>query len=144
MPRLAIIGATTWGATLGITLAQKGHFVRLLARTEDEAGRMCTNELYRLPVPSGKFPTRLTFTGSPEKAIADARAVILVVPAQSMRRNIRQIAPLITPSMLVVSASKGLEIETGKRMTRLSVRSFLRPATAMSVCFPVPTWQKKS
>jgi glycerol-3-phosphate dehydrogenase (NAD(P)+) len=104
VPRLAIIGATSWGATLGVALAQKGHFVRLLARTEDEASRMRTNELYRLPVPSDKFPTRLTFTDSPGKAIADVRAVILVVPAQSMRQNIRQIAPLITPAMLVVSA----------------------------------------
>jgi len=119
VPILAIIGATTWGATLGVTLAQKGHYIRLLARTEDEAHRMRSNELYNLPLPSGKFPTRLTFTASPEKALADARAVVLVVPAQSMRQNIRHIGPHITPSMLVVSASKGLEIETGKRMTQV-------------------------
>lgn len=133
MPRLAIIGATTWGATLGVTLAQKGHFVRLLARTEDEAGRMRANELYSLTLPSGRFPTRLTFTGSPEKALADVRAVILVVPSQSMRRNVRQIAPYIAPSMLVVSASKGLEIETGKRMTEV-IREEIPEACHRNIC----------
>ena len=133
MPRLAIIGATTWGATLGVALAQRGHFVRLLARTEDEARLMRSNDLYHLSLPSGKFPPRLAFTGSPEKAIADARAVILVVPAQSMRRNIRQIASNITPSMLVVSASKGLEIETCKRMTEV-IREELPEACHRNVC----------
>lgn len=133
MPRLAIVGATTWGATLGVALSQKGHFVRLLARTEDEAGLMRSNELYHLPLPCDKFPPRLAFTHSPEKAIADARAVILVVPAQSMRRNIKQIAPYVTPSMLVVSASKGLEIETGKRMTEI-MREELPEACHRNIC----------
>jgi glycerol-3-phosphate dehydrogenase (NAD(P)+) len=133
VPRLAIIGATTWGATLGVTLAQKRHDVRLLARSEDEARRMRANQLYNLPLPGGKFPTRLSFTGSAEEALADARAVVLVVPAQSMRQNVRQIAPYVTPSMLVVSASKGLEIETGKRMTQI-IAEELPAAFQRNIC----------
>jgi len=84
-------------------------------------------------LPCGKFPTRLTFTGSPEKAIADVRAVVLVVPAQSMRQNIRQIAPEIKPSMLVVSASKGLEVETGKRMSEI-IREELLESCHRNIC----------
>jgi len=119
LPKIAVIGATTWGATLSVTLAQKGHFIRLLARTPDEARKMHNNELYHLPLPDNKFPTHISFTSSPSKAINGVRAVILVVPAQTMRENIRQIAPFIDENMLVVSASKGLEIETGKRMTEV-------------------------
>ncbi len=119
MSRLAIIGATTWGATLAVTLALKGRDVRLLARTEEEAGKLQRNELYSLPLPDNKFPAGITFTGSPLAAFEGAKAVILVVPAQTMRQNIRQIAPYITGSTLVVSASKGLEIESGKRMSEV-------------------------
>jgi len=119
LPKIAVIGATTWGATLAVTLAQKGHYVRLVARTPEEARQMRTNELYRLPLPENKFPPHVTFTTSPEKAMRDARAVILVVPAQSMRQNMRQIASYVTENMLIVSASKGLELRTCKRMTEV-------------------------
>jgi glycerol-3-phosphate dehydrogenase (NAD(P)+) len=80
---------------------------------------MQTNQLYHLPLLENKFPSRVSFTSSPRKAINEVRAVILVVPAQTMRENIRKISPFITQNMLVVSASKGLELGTGKRMTEV-------------------------
>src|SRR3989304_9573301 len=38
--RIAVIGTTTWGTTLAIRLAQGGARVKLLARTEEEAGEL--------------------------------------------------------------------------------------------------------
>jgi glycerol-3-phosphate dehydrogenase (NAD(P)+) len=119
MPRIAIVGATTWGATLGVVLARKGHYVRLLARTDEEAAGMQANTLRNLPLPGGKFPSRMTFTASPQKAIGGVRLVIVAVTSQTMRQNMQQIARYVTKDMLVVSAVKGLEIETGKRMTEV-------------------------
>jgi glycerol-3-phosphate dehydrogenase (NAD(P)+) len=119
VPRIAIIGATTWGATLGVVLAQKKHDVRLLARTEREAQEMKSNRLYNLALPPGGFPAKLSFTGSAVKALEKAKAVIMVVPAQTMRKNIKHIAPHLTDSMLLISASKGLETTTSKRMTEV-------------------------
>ena len=40
MPKVAIIGTTAWGMTLGVVLANKGLDVRLWARTEEEAERL--------------------------------------------------------------------------------------------------------
>jgi len=37
MPKIAIIGTTSWGKTLGVVLAREGLGVRLWARTEREA-----------------------------------------------------------------------------------------------------------
>ena len=37
MPKIAIIGTTSWGKTLGVVLAREGLEVRLWARTEREA-----------------------------------------------------------------------------------------------------------
>ena len=36
MPKIAIVGTTAWGITLGVVLARKGLQVRLWARTEQE------------------------------------------------------------------------------------------------------------
>lgn len=133
MPSIAIVGATTWGATLGVVLAHKRHNVRLLARTEAEAEKLKTNQLYNLPLPAGRYPPRLHFTGSIDIALKDAQAVILVVPAQTMRQNIRQITGHITRSMLVVSASKGLEAGTSQRMTEV-IADEISPELHQNIC----------
>ena len=48
--RVAIIGTTTWGTTLGIILARKSVPVCILARTPDEA-----KELTRIAKTGGSF-----------------------------------------------------------------------------------------
>ncbi|GAH56048.1 unnamed protein product, partial [marine sediment metagenome] len=40
MPKIAIIGTTAWGTTLGVVLAHKGLEVGLWARTEQEATKL--------------------------------------------------------------------------------------------------------
>jgi glycerol-3-phosphate dehydrogenase (NAD(P)+) len=133
VPKIAVIGATTWGTTLGVTWAQKGHYVRLLARSDEEAEQLRTNRLYNLPLPSGRYPARLYFTASPQMALDGVRAAVIVVPAQTMRQNVRQIRYAVNGSMLVVSASKGLEVETGKRMTEV-ITEELAPECRPNVC----------
>lgn len=119
MPRVAVIGTTTWGITLGVVLAVKRVEVRLWARTEEEAARLLNAEF-----PSDSFaditlPSRLSITSSLEEALAEAKAVIMAVPSQSMRRNIKAVAPHLDSSTLIVSAAKGLELETNLRMSQV-------------------------
>jgi glycerol-3-phosphate dehydrogenase (NAD(P)+) len=119
MPKVAIIGTTTWGITLGVALAAKRAEVRLWARTEDEAVRLLNSEF-----PSEKFanitlPSRLSITSSLEEALAGTKAVIMAVPSQSIRRNIKLVSPHLDSSMLIVSAAKGLELETNLRMSQV-------------------------
>lgn len=120
MSKIAIIGTTTWGITLGTVLSQKKMSVSLWARTEKEARSLKANgpRLKRLP-DDFRFPPGLTVTSSLQEALDGADAVLLAVPSQTMRRNIKLASPYITSTMLVISAAKGLEIETGKRMTQV-------------------------
>ena len=61
MPKIAIIGTTSWGITLGALLARKGLQVRLWARTEEEASQLRNlgpnSDL--LPVEMTSAPSRL-------------------------------------------------------------------------------------
>jgi len=119
MPNVTIIGTTTWGLTLGVVLAVKRAEVKLWARTEEEAARLLNSEF-----PSGSFadvklPSRLSITSSLEEALPEAKAVIMAVPSQSMRQNMKVVAPHLSSSMLIVSAAKGLELETGLRMSQV-------------------------
>ena len=120
MSKIAVIGTTTWGITLGAVLSQKKMDVSLWARTEKEARSLKTNgpNLKRLPE-DFRFPPGLKITSSIEDALEGADAVILAVPSQTMRKNIRLVSPYIASTMLIISAAKGLEIETGKRMSQV-------------------------
>ncbi len=119
MPKIAIIGTTTWGKTLGVVLAHKGLQVRLWARTEREATELRKAGPNSALLPGVTFPPQLSITSLLGEALAEVKAVILVVPSQTLRHNIRLVQSYLNGSMLVVSAAKGLEIGSGKRMSQV-------------------------
>ena len=131
MLNIAIIGITSWGTTLGAITAQKGLRVRLWARTEEEAekaGKDDNDDPSYTP-----FPPHLLITTNLKEALADVKAVILAVPSQAMRENIRQVSPHLNKSMIVVSAAKGLEIGTGKRMSQI-IAEEINPRFRSNIC----------
>ncbi len=133
MLKVGIIGTTIWGITLAIILAGKGIDVGLWARTKEEADEVQNIGPDPEETPDVTFPDNVFITQDMEAALDGARAVILVVPSQSMRQNIRLIADHITKSMLVVSAAKGLEIGSGKRMSQV-VAEEINPRFHNNIC----------
>lgn len=133
MPNIAVIGTTSWGITLGVVLSHKGLEVRLWARTEQEATEL-TNAGHNSGLLSGvNFPPQLSVTGSLEEALAGAKAVILAVPSQSMRQNARLIAEHLDEQMLIVSAAKGLEVGSSKRMSQV-IADEIEPRFQSNIC----------
>ncbi|MBI2851240.1 MAG: NAD(P)-dependent glycerol-3-phosphate dehydrogenase [Chloroflexi bacterium] len=133
MPKIAIIGTTSWGITLGTVLARKGTDISLWARTEQEATELSKASPGSVPTDTDRFPPKLSITSSPDKALNRAKAVILAVPSQSMRWNIKLLARHLGKSMLLVSAAKGLEIETGKRMSQV-IAEEIAPGLHRNIC----------
>jgi glycerol-3-phosphate dehydrogenase (NAD(P)+) len=119
MPKVAIVGTTHWGMTLGMVLARNEVDVSLWARTEEEAERVRRSGPSPVYAPEIKFPPCLTITASPAEAVSRAKALILAVPSQTMRRNIKIFAEHIRRGTLIVSAAKGLEIGSNKRMSEV-------------------------
>lgn len=117
--KVGIIGTTSWGTTLGIMLARRGIEVALWARTKEEAERLGGARENTLRLPGVPFPESLSPTSSIEEALKGASLVILAVPSQEMRTNIRLIREHIDRSMPILSAAKGLEMGTAKRMSQV-------------------------
>ena len=133
MPKIAVIGTTSWGMTLGVGLANKKLQVRLWARTEAEAAELRDKGPNPDLLPVTTFPPQLTITSSLNEALADAKVVILAVPAQTIRQNVRLIASHLKGSMLIVSAAKGLEIGSGKRMSQV-IAEEIDPRFHSNIC----------
>ena len=119
MATVGVLGTTTWGTTLGLLAARNGHRVRLHARTDAEAAQLNTDREHRLRLPGNSFPQNLSATSSAEEAFGAADLLFVVVPSTTLRENVRQVASAIPSSTIIVSGTKGLEIESGMRMSEV-------------------------
>ncbi len=119
--RIAIIGTTGWGTTLGVILAAGRANVTMLARTKEEADLLNTDRENIAHLPSVRFPDNLTVSASPAEILPEAEIAILAVPAQSMRDNLQIIGRHFQDSALLLTISKGVEIETTKRMSEVII-----------------------
>jgi glycerol-3-phosphate dehydrogenase (NAD(P)+) len=133
MAGVAIIGTTTWGVTLGVVLARNEVEVRLWARTEQERFHLQNGQHHADALSGIDLPPKLSIMTSLPEVLDDADAVILAVPSQRMRDNIKAVSGHLRSSMLVVSASKGLEIDSNKRMSQV-IADEISPSFWPNIC----------
>ena len=133
MANVTVVGATSWGTTLGIITAREGHDVRLLARTDGEAGRLESDRENVRFVPGFAFPDSLNPVADLYAAFDSTDLVILAVPSQTLRANVRRVARVVSRDAIVVSAAKGLELSTGQRMSQI-VEDELASSSSDRIC----------
>lgn len=129
----AIVGTTTWGTTLGIILARNDVPTTILARTAAEADLLNSHRENRRFLPGISFPEPLTVGSEPGQVVGDADLVILAVPSERFRQNVRWIAHALSPDATVVSASKGLELPDAYRMSQI-LEEELPPSMHEAIC----------
>jgi glycerol-3-phosphate dehydrogenase (NAD(P)+) len=67
------------------------------------------------------LPSAIKATTDPDEALRGVTTVLLAVPAQTMRPNLERWAGLLTPGATLVSAAKGIELETLMRMSQVII-----------------------
>ncbi len=114
---IMIIGAGAWGTALANAASRAGRNVTLYARDEKVAASMArTRESARLP--GVRLETGVNVTAD-LSASAEADAILLVTPAQSLRAAATVLAPHLTKATPVVVCAKGIERGTRKFMTEI-------------------------
>jgi glycerol-3-phosphate dehydrogenase (NAD(P)+) len=117
-PRVAVIGAGSWGTTVAALVAPKASTLLwarepALAATIDETHE---NPRYLEGIP---LPTGLCSTASLEHACSGASVVVLGVPSHGLRAVLTDAAPFIAADAAIVSLAKGVEQGTNLRMTEV-------------------------
>ncbi len=122
MPRLtnlAIIGGGSWGTALAIILAPRFTGVRLWVYEPDLAERMRMTRENDVFLPGLRLPDKIRVETAPDAAIAGAEVVLSVTPSHVTRRIYEQLLPFLNPSILFISATKGLETGSCLRMSEV-------------------------
>ena len=133
MTTASIIGAGSWGTALAIVLAQRGIEVRLWCRNPEQAAQMANlreNDRY---LPGVNLGENINPTNDFNFAV-QSEVILCVVPSSAMADLSKDLVNSEMPrDAILISCTKGLERETGKRMTEiLSSRLPQNPIAVLS------------
>jgi glycerol-3-phosphate dehydrogenase (NAD(P)+) len=117
---IAIVGAGAWGTALAIALGRSGaNRVRLWAHEREVCETLRQHRENGRFLPGCTVPYAVLPTTEWGEAIRGAKIVVSVMPSHHCRAVFEKMCTYLTPEMLIVSATKGIENETNLRMTEV-------------------------
>lgn len=133
MSRITVLGAGAWGTALAISLARRGgHDICLWAHSPAHAEQLSTRQENLQYLPGFVLPEAIGITADLPGAIFEADVLLSVTPAQYLREIITDIAPLLTPNQVILSASKGIEEHSFLRMSEVVASITSNPFAVLS------------
>jgi glycerol-3-phosphate dehydrogenase (NAD(P)+) len=140
---IAVIGAGGWGTALSVLAARAGRGVKLWSRSAsvvEEINRGRTNDAY---LAGHEIPTCVSATCDAGEALRGAELVVLAAPSHATRAVLENLSAHARPEMIFVSATKGVEVETGERISEIVSDVLGRRAAASFVCLSGPSFARE-
>jgi glycerol-3-phosphate dehydrogenase (NAD(P)+) len=131
---VGVVGAGSWGTALAALLAKKGHRVSIWAREPEVVAGIQEARENRIFLPGVRLPDGLQASTEIREVVAEKEMVLSVVPSQFVSSVFGRVAEAIHPDVQVVSASKGIEVSTGRRMDEV-LSGFLTPGQVHRLTF---------
>lgn len=126
--RAAIVGAGSWGTALALVLHGRGVSTTVWSH-DPEVPEQVARSSENPWLPGVVLPPGVRFTARLEEALAGAGVVVSVSPSQFVGGVMADAAAHLEPDAVVVSASKGIELSTLRRMDE--VLAGVLPAAVM-------------
>ena len=147
MKNISIIGAGSWGVALAKLLSENGHSVKVWSCFKDEVDMLNSKREHISKLPDIKIPSDILFTTDLSECLESHELVVLVVPSEFIRKSAREINKYMNSKSIIVICSKGLEQETGLRLSEVVMEEcneakvvvLYGPSHAEEVAKSVPT-----
>ena len=120
MTKVAFVGAGSWGTATAALVTRNGACETVLWARRSELAETI-NLYHENPeyLPGLELPEQLRATNDLEEALHGAGVVVMGVPSHGFRNVLRDVAPIAKNSCCYVSLTKGLEVDTRKRMSEV-------------------------
>jgi len=114
--KLTVLGAGCWGTVLTKLLADNFDEITLWNRAEFTSEEFIKTKKLTHPM-EVQLPEKVIIETDLQKAVEGATIILYVVATTGVREVSRALSEFVTPDQILVNASKGLELETFKRMS---------------------------
>ncbi|HEX2268548.1 MAG TPA: NAD(P)H-dependent glycerol-3-phosphate dehydrogenase [Pyrinomonadaceae bacterium] len=138
--RIAVVGAGSWGTALAVIAARAGHEVSLWSRDAEIVKSITEQRINSRYLTAISIPDRVSATNDIEDALDNAALVLLAAPSHAARQLLAEMSPELDDDAIIVSVSKGIETETGKRISEI-VREVA--GSRAFVCLSGPSFAKE-
>ena len=122
MAKIVIIGAGAWGTTLAQLFSENQHDVTLWVFEKEVAQQINGNRENLKYLPGIQLSERIEATADINQAataLNNAAALIFVVPSEHLRKVASHLKGKIKNDIAIVSATKGIEKNSHKRMSQI-------------------------
>lgn len=142
--KVTILGAGAWGTALGLPLSKNGHELTFWGHDAEHLRQIERERRNVRSLPEIQLPASWQFQPNLAAAVSGAEAILLAVPSSAFRATASQLAGF---TGLAVSATKGVEYDTGLTMTAIlrqcmpsaEVATISGPTFALEVARGIPT-----
>jgi glycerol-3-phosphate dehydrogenase (NAD(P)+) len=117
--KITVVGTGGWGTALAVLLHGNGHAVRLWGRLPQEVEPILADRENKAFLPGVRIDPAILVTLDAAAAMDGAALVVLAVPSHGMRTICGMIRRFVPAEAALVSVAKGIENETGARMSEV-------------------------
>jgi glycerol-3-phosphate dehydrogenase (NAD(P)+) len=147
---VGVVGGGSWGTALANLLGTKGYAVDFWVFEPEVRDAIIRQRENMLFLPGVTLSENLFPSNDLAAVVSDKDLVLIVVPSHVMREVSSQVAGIISPDSIVVSASKGIENQTHLTMSGILMETLPQipashlaalsgPSFAREVAMGVPT-----
>ncbi len=116
---VGVIGGGSWGTTIAQLLARKRNRVILWVRDEALAREINEKRINSKYFPAHRLSSLIEATTSMAKVADESQVIFVVVPSRVFREVVRRLGDFLHGEHILISATKGIEDETFKRMSEI-------------------------
>jgi glycerol-3-phosphate dehydrogenase (NAD(P)+) len=117
--QVGVLGAGAWGTTLAIRLADAERPVTLWAHSAEANEELASRRENVRYLPGHVLPPNVRIATDDAFLAEPYRLFITAVPSAHLRSVLERLAPVLHPDAAVLSAVKGIEEDTHRRMTQV-------------------------
>ena len=120
MLNIGIIGSGAWGTTLSILLSERNK-VTMWCRNEYQARKVQKNRHNDKLSVKHNLPHNINVTSDIDEVTKNKNLIVVTLPANTIREFFKNNKLFFSDTKYILSASKGIEINTGKRISEIII-----------------------
>jgi len=125
--RIGVLGAGSWGTVLAYLLANNGHRVVLWAYEPQVVTSINSEHVNPFYAKELRLPDTIIACSDVREAVMHAEVVLSVIPAQFVRRFLKELAGSLPSGVPIVVCSKGIERGTFATMEEVFMQELPEP-----------------